>query len=264
MEEASCWSLMNFYHFSIFDWLIEISFLSFFTIEWMKSTDDNGYLGSCIDEERSKVRKAMWIAQHVNHQIFERIWRLGSCFQACLFESRFHKLQSNYLFSFFLNFIHSLLWLIDLIWKKNRLFVVCFIWFVCLFVSHSHSMKFRWDELRESSLFVCFTFKQRCLFISTTNQSMNEPNQFQLTLICDWFDCWLHHQPSFFDWLIDRCLWWMNEFESLIDWSISLTHFSFTHSFVCDWFDWCEIDWLICLFQFHLLWDWLIWEIRNC
>ena len=117
MEEASCWSLMNFYYFSLFNWLINRNqFYFFFTFEWInewiKSTDDNGYLGSCIDEERSKVRKAMWIAQHVNHQIFERIWRLGSCFQACLFESRFHNCKLFLLF--FLSFIHFCDWLIDL------------------------------------------------------------------------------------------------------------------------------------------------------
>lgn len=210
---------------------------------------NGGSLGSCIDEERSKVRKAMWIAQHVNHQIFERIWRLGSCFQACLFESRFHKLQSNYLFSFFLIFIHSLLWLIDLIWKKNRLFVVCFIWFVCLFVSHSHSMKFRWDELRESSLFVCFTFKQRCLFISTTNQSMNEPNQFQLTLICDWLiDLivgYIINLLSLIDWLIDVCDGWMNLNHWLIDQFHSLTFHSLTHLCVIDLIDVRLIDWFV-------------------
>ena len=91
---------LSLFYFWLIDWNQFSFFFHHWMNEWMKSTDDNGYLGSCIDEERSKVRKAMWIAQHVNHQIFERIWRLGSCFQACLFESRFHKLQSNYLFSF--------------------------------------------------------------------------------------------------------------------------------------------------------------------
>ena len=114
MEEASCWSLMNIYHFNQkvvsfhfnLNWFDQLCFLSFliFWFNWIKSTDDNGYLGSCIDEERSKVRKAMWIAQHVNHQIFERIWRLGSCFQACLFESRFQIILLQFNFHFFLSF----------------------------------------------------------------------------------------------------------------------------------------------------------------
>ena len=143
---------------------------------------------------------------------------------------------------FFFSFIPSLLWLIDWFGRENCL------WFVSSdFIDWLIDwLKFRWDELRESSLFVCLFHslcdlcdfdwflnctmklqiewmnesKERCLFISTTNQPTNEPNQFQLTLICDWLiDCWLHHQPSFFDWLIDVCDG-LNEFESLIDWLI--------------------------------------------
>jgi hypothetical protein len=33
---------------------------------------NGGSLGSCIDEERSKMRYVMWIADPVNHRIFER------------------------------------------------------------------------------------------------------------------------------------------------------------------------------------------------
>jgi hypothetical protein len=56
--------------------------------------------------------------------------------------------------------------------------------------------------------------------------------------------------------LIDRCLWWMNEFESLIYFTLSLFIHSLIH--LCDWLirliDVTLIHWLICL----LLWDWLI------
>ena len=206
--------------------------------EWIKSTDDNGYLGSCIDEERSKVRKAMWIAQHVNHQIFERIWRLGSCFQACLFESRFHNCK---LFLLFFSFIHSLLWLIDWFGRENCL------WFVSSdFIDWFHWLKFRWDELRESSLFVCLFHslcdlcdfdwflnctmklqiewmnesKERCLFISTTNQPMNQTNFNWLWFVIDWLIVgYIINLLSLIDWLIDVCDG-LNEFESLIDWLI--------------------------------------------
>ena len=204
--------------------------------KWIKSTDDNGYLGSCIDEERSKVRKAMWIAQHVNHQIFERIWRLGSCFQACLFESRFHNCK------LFLLFIHSFTFVIDwLIWK-SELFVVCFIWFHWL-IDWLIEIQMRWIErVIFVCLFVCFThfvicvilidfwiaqwncklneWKQRKMSFYFNHQPTNEPNQFQLTLICDWLIDWLLVTSStFFLWLIDRCLWWI-EWIWIIDWLI--------------------------------------------
>ena len=39
-------------------------------------TFNNGSLGSCIDEERSEVRKVMRFACSVSHRIFERIWHL--------------------------------------------------------------------------------------------------------------------------------------------------------------------------------------------
>jgi hypothetical protein len=62
--------------------------------------------------------------------------------------------------------------------------------------------------------------------------------------------------------LIDKCLWWMNEFESLIYFNLSLFINSLIH--LCDWLirliDVTLIHWLICL----LLWDWLIREISNC
>lgn len=40
------------------------------------TTHNNGHLGSRIDEERSELRYVMRIASSVNHQIFERKWRL--------------------------------------------------------------------------------------------------------------------------------------------------------------------------------------------
>ena len=46
-------------------------------------TFSNGYLGSYDDEERSEMRYVMRIAEFVNHQIFERTWRL---LEACLFQ----------------------------------------------------------------------------------------------------------------------------------------------------------------------------------
>ncbi len=49
-------------------------------------TRDGGYLGSHIDEERSKMRYVVWIAEHVNHRIFERKWRSRAILRACLFE----------------------------------------------------------------------------------------------------------------------------------------------------------------------------------
>jgi hypothetical protein len=49
-------------------------------------TRDGGYLGSHIDEERSKMRYVVWIAEHVNHRIFERKWRSRVILRACLFE----------------------------------------------------------------------------------------------------------------------------------------------------------------------------------
>ena len=224
----------------LIDWLIEISFISFFTFEWMnkwiKSTDDNGYLGSCIDEERSKVRKAMWIAQHVNHQIFERIWRLGSCFQACLFESRFHNCK------LFLLFFHSFTFVIDwLIWKRE-LFVVCFIWFHWLIDWNSDEMN--WES--HLCLFVCFTHFVICvilidfwiaqwncklnewmkakkdvfLFQPPTNQPMNQTNFNWLWFVIDWLIVgYIINLLSLIDWLIDVCDG-LNEFESLIDWLI--------------------------------------------
>ena len=42
----------------------------------MIMTFNNGSLGSCIDEERSEVRKVMRFACSVSHRIFERIWHL--------------------------------------------------------------------------------------------------------------------------------------------------------------------------------------------
>jgi hypothetical protein len=52
------------------------------------TTFNGGSLGSCIDEERSKLRYVMWIAELVNHRIFERNLRSWVFPGACLFEYR--------------------------------------------------------------------------------------------------------------------------------------------------------------------------------
>ena len=51
-------------------------------------TFSNGYLGSYDDEERSEMRYVMRIAEFVNHQIFERTWRLTACLFQCFTLSR--------------------------------------------------------------------------------------------------------------------------------------------------------------------------------
>ena len=51
-----------------------------------KKTRDGGCLGSHIDEERSKMRYVMRIAELVSHQIFERKLRSWAILRACLFE----------------------------------------------------------------------------------------------------------------------------------------------------------------------------------
>ena len=50
------------------------------------TTHDGGCLGSSIDEERSKLRYVVRIAEPVNHRIFERKWRSRAILRACLFE----------------------------------------------------------------------------------------------------------------------------------------------------------------------------------
>jgi hypothetical protein len=40
----------------------------------MKTTLNNGSLGSCIDEERGEMRKAMRTASTARHEVFERKW----------------------------------------------------------------------------------------------------------------------------------------------------------------------------------------------
>ena len=54
------------------------------------TTFDNGSLGSRNDEERSEMRYVMWIAELVNHRIFERILRFMVFRKACLFENHFN------------------------------------------------------------------------------------------------------------------------------------------------------------------------------
>ncbi len=46
------------------------------SLQIIQITFNNGSLGSCIDEERSEVRKVMRFACSVSHRIFERIWHL--------------------------------------------------------------------------------------------------------------------------------------------------------------------------------------------
>jgi len=55
-----------------------------------ETTFNGGSLGSCIDEERSKLRYVVWNANWVNHRIFERKWRFRVFPRACLFECHFH------------------------------------------------------------------------------------------------------------------------------------------------------------------------------
>ena len=43
-----------------------------FIYHFNHTTRSGGWLGSYIDEERSKMRNVMWIAELVNHRIFER------------------------------------------------------------------------------------------------------------------------------------------------------------------------------------------------
>ena len=45
-----------------------------------------GWLGSHIDEERSKLRNVIRIAELVNHQIFERLLHLWVILRVCLFQ----------------------------------------------------------------------------------------------------------------------------------------------------------------------------------
>ena len=55
------------------------------------TTFNNGSLGSCIDEERSEVRKVMRFACSVSHRIFERIWHLlAHTWEVCLFENHLY------------------------------------------------------------------------------------------------------------------------------------------------------------------------------
>ena len=230
-------------------WLIDWNQFSFFFHHWMNEWNQlmtTDILALVSMKNAAKCEKPCelhntWIIKSLNAS---GAWEVASK-HVCLRVVFINYNQTISFLSFSISFIHFCDWLIDLIWKKNRLFVVCFIWFVCLFVSHSHSMKFRWDELRESSLFVCFTFKQRCLFISTTNQSMNEPNQFQLTLICDWLIWLLVTSSTFFLWLIDWLMFVMDEWIWIIDWLINFTHSLFIHSLICVWLIWLMWDWLI-------------------
>ncbi len=56
-------------------------------------TFNDGCLGSRNDEERSEMRYVMRIADSVNHQIFERIWRFQLILGAILFECLFSSLS---------------------------------------------------------------------------------------------------------------------------------------------------------------------------
>lgn len=138
---------------------------------------------------------------------------------------------------FFFSFIHSLLWLIDWFGRVNCL------WFVSSDFIDFIEIQMRWIErVIFVCLFVCFThfvicvilidfwiaqwncklneWKQRKMSFYFNHQPTNEPNQFQLTLICDWLIDWLLVTSStFFLWLIDRCLWWI-EWIWIIDWLI--------------------------------------------
>ena len=117
MEEASCWSLMNFYHFSIFDWLIEISFLSFFTIEWMNEWNQlmtTDILALVSMKNAAKCEKPCelhntWIIKSLNAS---GAWEVASK-HVCLRVVFINYNQTISFLSFF-HFIHSLLWLIDL------------------------------------------------------------------------------------------------------------------------------------------------------
>ena len=66
-------------------------------------TYNGGWLGSHIDEERSKLRNVMRFAELVNHRIFERKWRSREILRACLFECPSKK-TLNYLFFIRFNF----------------------------------------------------------------------------------------------------------------------------------------------------------------
>lgn len=54
---------------------------------------NGGYLGSHIEEERSELRYAMWIAGPASHQIFERIKRREET-PLCMFASVLNLLPS--------------------------------------------------------------------------------------------------------------------------------------------------------------------------
>lgn len=78
-------------------------------------THSGGCLGSHNDEERSKLRNVMWIAELVNHRIFERKWRSQDSLRAYLFEC------PSSLNDYTLNFVRSVL----LCWYTERTAVGC-------------------------------------------------------------------------------------------------------------------------------------------
>ena len=58
-----------------------------------ETTFSNGSLGSCSDEERSETRNVVWIAEFVNHWVFERILHCLELQTVCLIEYRFNLLD---------------------------------------------------------------------------------------------------------------------------------------------------------------------------
>ena len=74
-----CTNPYSFIYFLITHYENETTKLTF-------TTHDGGCLGSSIDEERSKLRYVVRIAEPVNHRIFERKWRSRAILRACLFE----------------------------------------------------------------------------------------------------------------------------------------------------------------------------------
>ena len=81
--------IANLYIWSSFGY----SSINLKTIKKMKILN-GGYLGFHIEEERSELRYAMWIAGPASHQIFERNKRKGST-TFCMFASVLNLLQSK-------------------------------------------------------------------------------------------------------------------------------------------------------------------------
>ena len=118
MEEASCWSLMNFYYFSLFNWLIDRNQFYFFFHFWMNEWNQlmtTDILALVSMKNAAKCEKPCelhntWIIKSLNAS---GAWEVASK-HVCL---RVVFIIANY---FFFSFFHLFTFVIDwLIWKRE-------------------------------------------------------------------------------------------------------------------------------------------------